>query len=530
MDTFANSEYPEENNPAPEASFDAPQEPQNEAPQEPRNEVPQECQSEPQSGTYHAAGTGRRESPYANSPYMTGQPRPYQYQYQPQTQPPEKREKKPRRSGKSPWKTVIAAVLVVALVASGCLITASGVNRKWEQKTSQITQQLGRQIDDLQKQIDSVPSGTSGALPAADGSAMTPAQLYQSNVDSVVAISCTMQTTAYGQSVEGTSSGSGFILSADGYVVTNYHVVQNASNITVTTHSGDEYAATVKGYDATNDVAVLKVEAEGLSAATIGSSGNLSIGDMVVAIGNPLGRLAATETVGYVSGINREVTTDNTVISMLQTDAAINPGNSGGPTFNAAGQVIGINSSIASTASSSGTAGSIGIGFAIPSNLVKRVTNEIIDNGSVKHVALGITIKSSSVEADGVTRGCAQVQAVTDGGPASKAGVKAGDSIVAFNGKAVNNNYSLLGYVRASAMGDKVKLTVVRGGNTMDLEVTLDQEETKTNSSNKQEQRQQNNGNDDNGNGQNGGSQNGQNGGNGNNGDGGGLFDPFGLW
>jgi putative serine protease PepD len=108
--------------------------------------------------------------------------------------------------------------------------------------------------------------------------------------------------------------------------------------------------------------------------------------------------------------------------------------------------------------------------------------------------------------------------------------VKAGDSIVAFNGKAVNNNYSLLGYVRAAAMGDKVKLTVVRGGNTMDLEVTLDQEETKTNSSNKQEQRQQNNGNDDNGNGQNGGSQNGQNGGNGNNGDGGGLFDPFGLW
>lgn len=154
MDTFANSEYPEENNPAPEASFDAPQEPQNEAPQEPRNEVPQEHQSEPQSGTYHAAGTGRRESPYANSPYMTGQPRPYQYQYQPQTQPPEKREKKPRRSGKSPWKTVIAAVLVVALVASGCLITASTVNSRWEQKTNQITQQLGRQIDDLQKQID----------------------------------------------------------------------------------------------------------------------------------------------------------------------------------------------------------------------------------------------------------------------------------------------------------------------------------------------------------------------------------------
>ena len=325
MDTFTNSEFPEENYPASEAQDAAPQEPQKEA--EPQNPAPR---SEPQSGTYHAAGTGRRESPYANSPYMTGQPRAYQYQYQPQTQPPQKKE---RKSGKSPWKTVIAAVLVLALVATGCLITASSVNSRWEQKTNQITQQLGRQIDDLQKQIDSAPSGTSGALPAADGSAMTPAQLYQSNVDSVVAISCTMQTTAYGQSVEGTSSGSGFILTEDGYVVTNYHVVQNASNITVTTHTGDEYDATVKGYDATNDVAVLKVEAEGLSAATIGSSGNLSIGDMVVAIGNPLGRLAATETVGYVSGINREVTTDNTVISMLQTDAAIKPGNTGGTLF-----------------------------------------------------------------------------------------------------------------------------------------------------------------------------------------------------
>ncbi|HBK26895.1 MAG TPA: hypothetical protein DDY90_09380, partial [Clostridiales bacterium] len=292
MDTFADSEFPEENKPAPEVRSDAPQEPQNEA--EPQNAASREHQSEPQSGTYHAAGTGRRESPYANSPYMTGQ-RPYQYQYQPQTQPPQKKEK-PRKSGKSPWKAVIAAVLVVALVATGCLITASTVNSRWEQKTNQITQQLGRQIDDLQKQIDSVPSGTSGALPAADGSAMTPAQLYQSNVDSVVAISCTVQTTAYGQSVEGTSSGSGFILSADGYVVTNYHVVQGASSITVTTHSGDEYAATVKGYDATNDVAVLKVEAEGLPAATVGSSSDLSIGDMVVAIGNPLGKLAATET------------------------------------------------------------------------------------------------------------------------------------------------------------------------------------------------------------------------------------------
>ena len=326
------------------------------------------------------------------------------------------------------------------------------------------------------------------------------------------------------------------VISDKGYIATNNHVISGAQQIQVTLASGAVYSAKVVGTDTTTDLAVIKLDnpPSDLKVAEFADSDDLAVGESVMAIGNPLG-YDDTATTGIVSALNRPVTVtddDNNAIvtNAVQIDAAINPGNSGGPTFNAAGQVIGINSSIASTASSSGTAGSIGIGFAIPSNLVKRVTNEIIDNGSVKHVVLGITIKSSSVEADGVTRGCAQVQAVTDGGPASKAGVKAGDSIVAFNGKAVNNNYSLLGYVRASAMGDKVKLTVVRGGNTMDLEVTLDQEETKTNSSNKQEQRQQNNGNDDNGNGQNGGSQNGQNGGNGNNGDGGGLFDPFGLW
>lgn len=464
MDTFANSEYPEENNPAPEASFDAPQEPQNEAPQEPRNEVPQEHQSEPQSGTYHAAGTGRRESPYANSPYMTGQPRPCQYQ--PQTQPPEKREKKPRRSGKSPWKAVIAAVLVVALVASGCLITASGVNRKWEQKTSQITQQLGRQIDDLQKQIDSAPSGTSGALPAADGSAMTPAQLYQSNVDSVVAISCTMQTTAYGQSVEGTSSGSGFILTEDGYVVTNYHVVQNASNITVTTHSGDEYDATVKGYDATNDVAVLKVEAEGLSAATIGSSGNLSIGDMVVAIGNPLGRLAATETVGYVSGINREVTTDNTVISMLQTDAAINPGNSGGPLFNMYGEVIGITTAKYSGTTNSG-ASIEGIGFAIPIDDVMGIISDLIDYGYVTGAYMGITVKDNDKEAAaqfGLPTDGAYVVDVTPGSSADKAGIQSKDLITAVDDHKIATRTDLTRALRNYKAGDTAQITVVRSG------------------------------------------------------------------
>lgn len=378
--------------------------------------------------------------------------------------------------------------------------------------------------------LSDVKSNTSGSgsAKAKSGTAVDWTAVAKEVSDSVVAIDVATS--------DGEAKGSGVVISDKGYIATNNHVISGAQQIQVTLASGAVYSAKVVGTDTTTDLAVIKLDnpPSDLKVAEFADSDNLAVGEAVMAIGNPLG-YDDTATTGIVSALNRPVTVtddDNNAIvtNAVQIDAAINPGNSGGPTFNAAGQVIGINSSIASTASSSGTAGSIGIGFAIPSNLVKRVTNEIIDNGSVKHVVLGITIKSSSVEADGVTRGCAQVQAVTDGGPASKAGVKAGDSIVAFNGKAVNNNYSLLGYVRASAMGDKVKLTVVRGGNTMDLEVTLDQEETKMNSSNKQEQRQQNNGNDDNGNGQNGGSQNGQNGGNGNNGDGGGLFDPFGLW
>ena len=378
--------------------------------------------------------------------------------------------------------------------------------------------------------LSDVKSNTSGSgsAKAKSGTAVDWTAVAKEVSDSVVAIDVATS--------DGEAKGSGVVISDKGYIATNNHVISGAQQIQVTLASGAVYSAKVVGTDTTTDLAVIKLDnpPSDLKVAEFADSDNLAVGEAVMAIGNPLG-YDDTATTGIVSALNRPVTVtddDNNAIvtNAVQIAAAINPGNSGGPTFNAAGQVIGINSSIASTASSSGTAGSIGIGFAIPSNLVKRVTNEIIDNGSVKHVVLGITIKSSSVEADGVTRGCAQVQAVTDGGPASKAGVKAGDSIVAFNGKAVNNNYSLLGYVRASAMGDKVKLTVVRGGNTMDLEVTLDQEETKTNSSNKQEQRQQNNGNDDNGNGQNGGSQNGQNGGNGNNGDGGGLFDPFGLW
>ena len=385
--------------------------------------------------------------------------------------------------------------------------------------------------------LTNVKSNTSGSgsAKAKSGEAADWSAVAKEVSDSVVSIDVATS--------DGSAKGSGAIISDKGYIVTNNHVISGAKQIQVTLANGTIYSAQIVGTDTTTDLAVIKLDnpPSNLKAAEFADSDNLAVGESVMAIGIPLG-YDDTATVGIVSALNRPVTVsdDNNndiVTNAVQIDAAVNPGNSGGPTFNAAGQVIGINSSIASTTTSSGTAGSIGIGFAIPSNLVKRVANEIIDNGTVQHVALGVTVKSSTVEADGVTRGCTQVQSVVDNSPAAKAGVKAGDSIVAFNGKAVNNNYSLLGYVRASAMNDKVTLTVVRDGNTMELDVTLDQEESQTNSSNNRNQ--QNNGNDGqsqngngNGNDGNGGNGNGQSDGNGSNGygDGGGLFDPFGLW
>lgn len=458
---------------------------------------------QPQQGGLFGFGTPGTGTPNGQGPTQPGQP----------GQPG------PAKQGMSKTASNIL-IAVVAAVVSAALCLGLGYGAL---TSGLITLPTSNSLSN----VSSNKSG-SGSATAKSGEAPDWQTVASDVSGSVVSIQTALSN--------GTAKGSGAIIDTEGHIITNNHVISGAQQIQVTLANGNMYSATLVGTDTTTDLAVIKLDnpPSDLKAVKFADSDKLAVGENVMAIGNPLG-YDDTATTGIVSALNRPVTVtddDNNAIvtNAVQIDAAINPGNSGGPTFNAAGQVIGINSSIASTASSSGTAGSIGIGFAIPSNLVKRVTNEIIDNGSVKHVVLGITIKSSSVEADGVTRGCAQVQAVTDGGPASKAGVKAGDSIVAFNGKAVNNNYSLLGYVRASAMGDKVKLTVVRGGNTMDLEVTLDQEETKTNSSNKQEQRQQNNGNDDNGNGQNGGSQNGQNGGNGNNGDGGGLFDPFGLW
>lgn len=331
------------------------------------------------------------------------------------------------------------------------------------------------------------------------------------------------------------AQGSGAILDQEGHIITNNHVVSGAQKIQVTLDNGDIYSAQVVGTDKTTDLAVIKLDnpPKDLKTIEFADSNDLTPGEPVMAIGNPLG-YDGTATTGIVSALNRPVSVmddDNTeiVTNAVQIDAAVNPGNSGGPTFNAAGKVIGINSSIATTATSSSSAGSIGIGFAIPANLAKRVAEEIIKDGKVEHVALGVSITSATVEADGVTRGGAEVKSVVAGSPAAQAGVKAGDTIVAFDGVGVNNNYSLLGFVRAAALNSTAKLTVVRDGKSLELDVKFDQAENKVNGNNREES--QNNNGDNNNNNNNDQNQPEQRNPNKEDEDSrGGFTDPFGLW
>ena len=442
------------------------------------------------------------------------------------------------RGGSSAASHIVTAVVAALVAAALCLgVGYFALTYGWVSTptTTSLTN------------VQSNKSGT-GSATAKTGEAADWKTVASEVSGSVVSIQAALSN--------GTAKGSGAIVSAKGYIVTNNHVISGAQQIQVTLSNGQMYTAQVVGTDTTTDLAVIKLDnpPSDLKAVEFADSDKLAVGEDVMAIGNPLG-YDDTATTGIVSALNRPVTvTDDSgsdiVTNAVQIDAAINPGNSGGPTFNAAGQVIGINSSIASTATSSDSAGSIGIGFAIPSNLVKRVANEIIKDGKVKHVALGVTITTGTVEADGVTRAGAKVtagtsgSAVASGSPADKAGLKVGDVIVAYDGNAVSSTYSLLGYVRASALNDKVTLTIVRGGKTMDVEVTLDKEESAVNGSgSSNSNNNQNNQNNQNGNGQNGNGNGNGNNGNGNNGNGndsngygnndygnGGFSDPFGLW
>jgi len=393
---------------------------------------------------------------------------------------------KPAKKENKFFKRIVAALLVLALIAAGCVATAMIVNEYWEDRledsnelTSYAIYTLQQQILDLQLQIkdnsftgngNSV-SGTPNVTP--DGS-LTPGQVYAQNVKAVVAVSNQATQNIYGQVTETASSGSGFIISADGYVVTNHHVIEGATKLTVILHDSTEYVAKLVGYDAGNDVALLKIEATGLPFVKLGNSKDLIVGDQVVAIGNPLGELTNSLTVGYVSALERGVNTGGAKINMIQTDVAINSGNSGGPLFNMKGEVVGITTAKFSGTSNSG-ATIEGISFAIPFDDVRKRVTDLMEYGYLRGPYLGITAS------DDTSGKGALVREVSAGYCAEKAGMQAGDVIQSLGGYKItcmNDLSRALGYYSA---GDTVQVQVLRNGKQVLLELTLDERPKTTN-------------------------------------------------
>jgi putative serine protease PepD len=277
---------------------------------------------------------------------------------------------------------------------------------------------------------------------------------------------------------EGSATGSGFVIDAKGHVLTNNHVVAAAPNgdIQVVLSNGDSEKASIVGRDVSYDLAVLKISRTDLTPLRLGPSDKVVVGDQVIAVGAPLG-LDQTVTTGIVSALNRPVSagegTESSFINAIQTDTAINPGNSGGPLLDMSGQVIGINSAIARVpGTTSSASGSIGLGFAIPSDQARRTADQLIATGKATHPIIGVSL-SRTFSGDG-----AQVLdepgAVTAGGPAAKAGVKAGDVVVGFEGKRIRTPDQLIVSIRARAVGDTVKLKVLRDGKEIDLAMTLE--------------------------------------------------------
>ncbi len=410
-----------------------------------------------------------KASPFADSPYETAVT---------PAQPAQKtRKKKEKRWG----KRILAAVLTVALVIASCSATAYFINSHWEQKVQTMQQVMDNKLQAMKEELQNGNATHTGGNAAQPGDYMTPGQVYAQNVGAVVAVSNQgITTNIYGQASETASSGSGFIISEDGYVVTNYHVVEGATRLTVITSVGDEYDAQVVGFDASNDICLMKIDGQNLPVATLGSSDALAIGDQVVAIGNPLGELTSTLTVGYVSAKDRLVNTDGIAINMLQTDAAINSGNSGGPLFNMYGEVIGITTAKYSGTSNSG-ASIEGIGFAIPIDDVASMLEDLQSHGYVTGAYLGVMVRDVDTTAQtyGLPAG-AYVEEVTSGYAAEKAGLKAQDIIVELGGYEIRSVSDLTRVLRKFEIGETTTVTVYRAGQQVSLQITLDEKPQET--------------------------------------------------
>lgn len=390
---------------------------------------------------------------------------------------PNFKPKKKKSGVKKFFKVLLCTILICALVVVCCGATAIYMDRLWEQKTEKYYLSVNNSVASLREEMDNGSVGRPNVTDTPDENGLfTPAQVYEQNVDAVVAIANQgISTNIFGQATETASSGTGFVISNDGYIVSNYHVISGATKLTVMLPNGQEYEATVVGYDESNDISVLKVNAENLPYVKIGSSDSLVVGDRVAAIGNPLGELTSTLTVGYISAIDRRVNTDGTSMSMLQTDAAINSGNSGGPLFNMKGEVIGITTAKYSGTSNSG-ATIEGIGFAIPIDDVLDLIEDLQNFGFVKSGYLGVMVQDVA-QADSDTYGIplgALVVEVTEGGCAQTAGIMPKDIITDVGGHKITSIADLTRALRMFEGGEETVVTVYRSGTEKAIPVKLD--------------------------------------------------------
>ena len=347
-----------------------------------------------------------------------------------------------------------------------------------------ISSALGVLISSLMNRgSSSYSSLSSSSLEESTGSKLTIQQIYKKNADAVVEITTEVATA----SVLGTSvsegAGSGIIVNSKGYVATNYHVIEDAKKIKVRLRSGKSYTASVVGYDEGNDVAVLKISGKNFATVTIGKSSKVQVGDLAVAIGNPLGQLGGTTTSGIISALDRQLTINNKKLTLLQTDAAINPGNSGGGLFNGNGELIGI-----VVAKGSGT-GIEGLGFAIPSDTASPIIDDIIENGTVtEKPAAGISILDVTDDTKSqynVDKAGVYIHEVY-GTNAKKAGLKSGDRITKINGKEKSSSSEVIAAIQKMKVGDTVSITVERDGKEKTFKFKLEkasQFENRTSSS-----------------------------------------------
>ena len=406
---------------------------------------------------------------------------------------PEQSSPQPPKKKKGGAKRIAALVLACAIVGGGAGVGGAAL---YQNLTTPDTVVYEGERPQVQTMVNS-----------NSGQPMTPEQLYAANLASCVGITVNTTVNIFGQTTTSAASGSGFVLTQDGYIVTNYHVIEEAvdnSSVTIEVSfaNGDKYTAQLVGGEKDNDVAVIKVDATGLQPVTLGDSDQLVVGESVYTIGTPLGELTYSLTDGIVSALDRLITTsstnangqtETTTLNVLQTNCAINPGNSGGPLFDSYGNVVGIVSA-KYTQSSSGVSAE-GLGFALPINDVKEILSDLIEHGYVTGKPyLGIQVRDVSSEAQGygVSAGAA-VAFVAEGSCAQEAGLQVNDIIIAINDTAIDSTSALTAALSTNyKAGDTVTLTVIRDQQEVQLTVTLDEKNAETEAANQSQQTQQN--------------------------------------